>query len=87
MVNCPPSRFPKCGNRKPALLHFSGPQEGSRRGQAGQPDAVQGGGVEEAGSAIVVMGAYGHSRIRSFVIRCITSGMLRSCKAQVPLMR
>ncbi|WP_299869636.1 hypothetical protein [uncultured Hoeflea sp.] len=48
---------------------------------------MQGGGVEEAGSAIVVMGAYGHSRIRSFVIRCITSGMLRSCKAQVPLMR
>jgi nucleotide-binding universal stress UspA family protein len=54
---------------------------------AGQPDEVLGARVEEAGSAIVVMGAYGHSRIRSFVIGSTTSEMLRSCKAPVLLMR
>jgi nucleotide-binding universal stress UspA family protein len=54
---------------------------------SGQPDEVLGARVEEAGAAIVVMGAYGHSRIRSFVIGSTTSEMLRSCKAPVLLMR
>jgi nucleotide-binding universal stress UspA family protein len=54
---------------------------------AGQPDEVLGARVEEAGASIVVMGAYGHSRIRSFVIGSTTSEMLRSCKAPVLLMR
>lgn len=54
---------------------------------AGQPDAVLGNRVEESGSSIVIMGAYGHSRIRSFVIGSTTSEMLRSCKAPVILMR
>ncbi|WP_412049339.1 universal stress protein [Hoeflea sp. Naph1] len=54
---------------------------------AGQPDVVLGQRVEEAGSCIVAMGAYGHSRIRSFVIGSTTSEMLRSCKAPVLLMR
>jgi nucleotide-binding universal stress UspA family protein len=53
----------------------------------GQPDEVLGARVEEAGASIVVMGAYGHSRIRSFVIGSTTSEMLRSCKAPVLLMR
>ncbi|MEQ8589473.1 MAG: universal stress protein [Roseitalea porphyridii] len=54
---------------------------------AGQPEEVLGSRVEEAGSCMVVMGAYGHSRIRSFVIGSTTSEMLRSCKAPVFLMR
>lgn len=54
---------------------------------AGQPDAVLGKRVEETGPSLVVMGAYGHSRIRSFVIGSTTSEMLRSCKAPVLLMR
>lgn len=54
---------------------------------AGQPDVVLGKRVEEIGSCLVVMGAYGHSRIRSFVIGSTTSEMLRSCKAPVLLMR
>jgi nucleotide-binding universal stress UspA family protein len=45
---------------------------------AGQPDEVLGARVEEAGASIVVMGAYGHSRIRSFVIGSTTSEMLSS---------
>lgn len=53
----------------------------------GQPDAVLGSRVEEHGAALVAMGAYGHSRIRSFVLGSTTSEMLRSCKAPVLLMR
>jgi nucleotide-binding universal stress UspA family protein len=54
---------------------------------AGQPDEVLGKRVEEGGSCLVAMGAYGHSRIRAFVIGSTTTEMLRSCKAPVVLMR
>ncbi|VVT09526.1 universal stress protein [Hoeflea sp. EC-HK425] len=54
---------------------------------AGQPDEVLGKRVEEHGAALVAMGAYGHSRIRAFVLGSTTSEMLRSCKAPVLLMR
>ena len=54
---------------------------------AGQPDEVLGKRVEECGSCLVAMGAYGHSRIRAFVIGSTTTEMLRSCKAPVMLMR
>ncbi|MEP3437677.1 MAG: universal stress protein [Hoeflea sp.] len=54
---------------------------------AGQPDVALGERVEQTGACLVAMGAYGHSRIRSFVIGSTTSEMLRSCKAPVLLMR
>ncbi|MDP3526714.1 MAG: universal stress protein, partial [Hoeflea sp.] len=54
---------------------------------AGQPEAVLGQRVEENGACLVAMGAYGHSRIRSFVLGSTTSDMLRTCKAPVVLMR
>ena len=54
---------------------------------SGQPDQVLGRRVEDCGSCMVAMGAYGHSRIRAFVIGSTTSEMLRSCKAPVFLMR
>lgn len=54
---------------------------------SGQPDEVLGKRVEEHGSCLVAMGAYGHSRIRAFVLGSTTSEMLRSCKAPVVLMR
>lgn len=54
---------------------------------AGQPDEVLGKRVEDRGSCLVAMGAYGHSRIRAFVLGSTTSEMLRSCKAPVLLMR
>ncbi|MDZ7600543.1 MAG: universal stress protein [Hoeflea sp.] len=54
---------------------------------SGQPEAVLGQRVEENGACLVAMGAYGHSRIRSFVLGSTTSEMLRSCKAPVVLMR
>ncbi|MBU4528818.1 MAG: universal stress protein [Hoeflea sp.] len=54
---------------------------------AGQPEAVLADRVEQNGACLVAMGAYGHSRIRSFVLGSTTSEMLRSCKAPVVLMR
>lgn len=54
---------------------------------SGHPDEVLGKRVEDHGAALVAMGAYGHSRIRAFVLGSTTSEMLRSCKAPVLLMR
>ncbi|MDF1609421.1 universal stress protein [Hoeflea sp. YIM 152468] len=54
---------------------------------SGHPDEVLGQRVEDCGSCLVAMGAYGHSRIRSFVLGSTTTEMLRSCKAPVLLMR
>lgn len=53
----------------------------------GQPEAELGRLVEEEGFGMVVMGAYGHSRIRSLVIGSTTTEMVRSCKVPVLLMR
>ncbi|OCW57809.1 universal stress protein [Hoeflea olei] len=54
---------------------------------SGQPDAVLGKRVADTGTTLVAMGAYGHSRIRSFVLGSTTSEMLRSCKAPVVVLR
>lgn len=53
----------------------------------GQPDVELGRMVEEHGFGMLVMGAYGHSRIRSLVIGSTTTEMVRSCKVPVLLIR
>ncbi|MCC1481086.1 universal stress protein [Roseibaca sp. Y0-43] len=53
----------------------------------GQPETELGKLVEAEGFGMVVMGAYGHSRIRSLVIGSSTTEMVRSCKVPVVLMR
>jgi nucleotide-binding universal stress UspA family protein len=53
----------------------------------GQPETELGKLVEAEGFGMVVMGAYGHSRIRSLVIGSSTTEMVRSCKVPVLLMR
>lgn len=53
----------------------------------GQPETALGKLVEEAGFDMLVMGAYGHSRIRTLVIGSTTTEMLRSCKVPVVLLR
>ncbi len=53
----------------------------------GQPEAELGKLVEDEGFGLVVMGAYGHSRIRSLVIGSATTEMVRSCKVPILLMR
>ena len=53
----------------------------------GQPETELGKLVEAEGCGMLVMGAYGHSRIRSLVIGSTTTEMVRSCKVPVVLMR
>lgn len=53
----------------------------------GQPDAVLGKMVDDEGHSLVVMGAYGHSRIRNLIIGSTTTAMIRSCKAPIVLIR
>lgn len=53
----------------------------------GQPEAALAKLVEEAPFDMLVMGAYGHSRIRSLIIGSTTTAMIRSCKVPVVLMR
>ncbi len=53
----------------------------------GQPETALAKLVEEASFDMLVMGAYGHSRIRTLVIGSTTTEMVRSCKVPVLLMR
>lgn len=69
-----------------ALLKAAG-MDADTRVIAGQPETELGTLVEEEGFGMVVMGAYGHSRIRSLVIGSTTTEMVRSCKVPVVLMR
>lgn len=52
-----------------------------------QPETALGKLVDEAQFDMLVMGAYGHSRIRSLIIGSTTTAMIRSCKVPVVLMR
>lgn len=53
----------------------------------GQPGRALADLVEEDGIDLLVMGAYGHSRIRTLVIGSTTTEMIRACKVPVVLMR
>jgi nucleotide-binding universal stress UspA family protein len=69
-----------------ALLKAAG-IDAQTRVVPGQPETELGKLVEEESFGLVVMGAYGHSRIRSLVIGSTTTEMVRSCKVPVLLMR
>lgn len=53
----------------------------------GNPESVIAEKVEQEGFDIVIMGAYGHSRIRNLIIGSTTTEMVRSCKVPVLLFR
>src|SRR5690606_5753420 len=53
----------------------------------GDPDEVIASHVETHGIGLLVMGAYGHSRIRSLVIGSTTEAMVRRCKVPVFMFR
>ncbi len=55
------------------------------RVEEGQAEAVIAQKVESEGFDLLVMGAYGHSRIRQLIIGSTTTEMLRSCKIPVLL--
>lgn len=43
--------------------------------------------MAEAAVDLLVMGAYGHSRIRNLIVGSTTTAMLRSCQIPVLLLR
>ncbi len=53
----------------------------------GEPEDVIGAHVERDGIGLLVMGAYGHSRIRSLVIGSTTTELVRRCKIPVLMFR
>lgn len=53
----------------------------------GQPETALARLVEEARFDMLVMGAYGHSRIRSLILGSTTTAMIRACKVPVMLLR
>lgn len=53
----------------------------------GQPEKALGKLIDDEKFDLLVMGAYGHSRIRSLIIGSTTTEMIRSCKVPVVLMR
>jgi nucleotide-binding universal stress UspA family protein len=54
---------------------------------SGQPEIVISNTVASAGFDLLVMGAYGHSRIRSLIVGSTTTEMVRSCLVPVVLFR
>jgi nucleotide-binding universal stress UspA family protein len=53
----------------------------------GQPETVIADAVANEGFDMLVMGAYGHSRIRTLMIGSTTTELMRSCKVPVVLFR
>lgn len=53
----------------------------------GQPDTAIAETVEKEGIGLLVMGAYGHSRIRTLIIGSTTTEMVRSCRIPIMLFR
>jgi nucleotide-binding universal stress UspA family protein len=69
-----------------AMLAAAGLEAGAEI-LSGQPETALGELVEKAPYDLLVMGAYGHSRIRSLIIGSTTTAMLRSCRVPVVLVR
>lgn len=55
--------------------------------EPGEADAVIAAKVASSGIGLLVMGAYGHSRIRNLIIGSTTTEMIRSCKVPILLFR
>lgn len=55
--------------------------------KSGEPEAVLAEMTAEGGYDCLVMGAYGHSRVRTLLVGSTTTEMIRSCKVPVLLMR
>jgi len=55
--------------------------------EPGYPEDVISARVEQGGADLLVMGAYGHSRIRNLIIGSTTTEMVRSCRIPVLMFR
>ena len=69
-----------------SLLRESG-FDVSARTRPGAPDAVIATQVAEHGIDLLVMGAYGHSRIRQLIVGSTTTQVIRNCTIPVLLLR
>ncbi|MBK5934758.1 nucleotide-binding universal stress UspA family protein [Rhodovulum imhoffii] len=65
----------------------AGGHDADTRLLSGYPETALGDLVETEGIDLLVMGAYGHSRIRTLVIGSTTTAMIRTCKIPIVLMR
>lgn len=65
----------------------AGGLQSSARVVAGEPEAVLDAMVTAEGFGLLVMGAYGHSRIRNLIIGSTTTALIRACKIPVLLYR
>ena len=54
---------------------------------AGAPDEIISGLVDTGEADLLVMGAYGHSRIRHLIVGSTTTALLRTCRVPVLLLR
>ena len=54
---------------------------------SGEPDEVIAREVETKGYDFLVMGAFGHSKLRNLIIGSTTTEMIRSCKIPILLFR
>ena len=54
---------------------------------AGKPETVIAETVEQEGADLLAMGAYGHSRLRAFVIGSTTEALIRGCKVPIAVWR
>ncbi len=57
------------------------------RATAGDPEQVIGSAVADLKIQLLVMGAYGHSKIRQLVVGSTTTAMVRSCKIPILMFR
>jgi len=67
-------------------LHGGGLQV-TQRIEAGEPEEVIPRLVEDGAIDLLVMGAYGHSRLRTLVIGSTTSEMIRACRVPILVFR
>ncbi len=58
----------------------AGGLEATGRIAPGEPVKVIGAAVEETGAGMLVMGAYGHSRLRTLVVGSVTAELIRTCR-------
>lgn len=59
----------------------------SARIERGKPEDVIAQAVEGEGFDLLVMGAYGHSRLRSYIIGSTTSELIRACRVPIAIYR
>lgn len=85
-VGKPGSELEKALNDAATALTGAGYQVTSEL-LSGDPEELISAKVKDAGIDLLVMGAYGHSRIRDFILGSTTTALIRTCQVPVLLFR